>query len=243
MPFCPAGLAKEKGSGIMADMTKIYIAIAAVIIVLGGVLYMLGRGTPNSQNPEPSQDQNPVGVATTTYSGSTFSIVYPVDFTVDPAFSNEEVNPAKPISGVRFTVPGTMATSTNLAADSFLSVEWLPRAKNCTGDIYLRDNVKPVEMSDGMAMYSMASTSGSAAGSSYEEMVYAIKGSSPCTAVRYFIHYSDLGSFTPGTAAEFDKAKLMSIFDDMRRSLILTASAAAPESPATPASPDETIQQ
>ena len=189
---------------------------------------MLGQGSPNTP-PAPSGGDTPQQTATTTYSGSTFSITYPVDFMVDPAFSNEEVNPAKPISGVKFTIPEGMATGTNLAADTFLSVEWLPRAKNCTGDIYVRDNVRPQEVSDGMVTYSVASTSGAAAGNRYEEMVYALPQSSPCTAVRYSIHYSDIGNYEPGTVQEFDRAKLMGMFDEMRRSLVLTTTSPAPE--------------
>ena len=195
---------------------------------------MLGRGTPASQGSQPSTGLTPQQMATTTYSGSTFTLVYPVDFTVDPAFSNQEVNPAKPISGVRFTVPGAMATGTNLASDTFLSVEWLPRAKKCSADIYLHDNVASQEVSDGAVVYSMASTSGAAAGNRYEEVVYALPNSSPCTAVRYFMHYSDIGNYPAGTVQEFDRAKLTSIFDDMRRSLMPTAGAATTDTSVQP---------
>ena len=228
------GLPDYGAVALWLDMTKIFIAIAAVIIVLGGVLYMLGRGN-NSPAPQVPQGNTTQQVATTSYSGNNFSITYQTDFLVDPAFSNEEVNPAKPISGVKFSIPEIMATGTNLASDTFLSVEWLPKAKNCTGDIYIRDNVRPQEVTDGMTVYSLASTSGAAAGNRYEEMVYALPNSSPCTAVRYSIHYSEISNYPPGTVQEFDRAKLLSIFDDMRRSLMLTAAAApAVSSPMQP---------
>ena len=198
---------------------------------------MLGKGsTPAPAGQTGAAASSSQEVATTTYSGSTFTIVYPTDFTVDPAFSNEEVNPAKPISGVRFTIPGSMATGTNLASDTFLSVEWLPRAKNCSGDIYIHDNVKTHELVDGTLIYSMASTSGAAAGNRYEETVYAVKNSSPCTAVRYFIHYGDVANYPAGSVQEFDRAKLIGIFDDMRRSLMLSGSM-APASSEAPTQP------
>ena len=127
-----------------------------------------------------------------------------------------------------------MATGTNLASDTFLSVEWLPKAKNCTGDIYIRDNVRPQEVTDGMTVYSLASTSGAAAGNRYEEIVYALPQSSPCTAVRYSIHYSEIGNYEPGTVQEFDRARLLSIFDDMRRSLSLASSAATTDTGVQP---------
>ena len=40
----------------------------------------------------------------------------------------------KLIHGVKFTIPMTMATGTNLSSDTHLSIESLPRAKNCTGE-------------------------------------------------------------------------------------------------------------
>ena len=188
---------------------------------------MLGSNTTTTPDQEPLGSETPPQTATTTYSGATFTLTYPTDFVVDPAFSNEEVNPAKPISGVKFSVPPSMATGTNLASDTFLSVEWLPRAKKCSGDIYLHDNVSSQEVTDGGVVYSMASTSGAAAGNRYEEIVYAIPNSSPCTAVRYSIHFSEMANFEPGTVQEFDRAKLVSTFDEMRRSLMLTTVPAA----------------
>ncbi len=211
-------------------MTKIFIAIAAVIIVLGGALYYIGRSAPKSTLGS-SQALQQQQMATTTYTGSTFTISYPTDFTVDPAFSNEEVSVKKPISGVRFTIPEATATGTNLGADTFLSVEWLPRAKQCTGDIYLQQNVKSQDFTDGGIVYSMASTTGAAAGNRYEEEVFAIPNSSPCTAVRYFIHYSDISNYPAGAVQEFDSTKLMSTFDTMRRSLMLTAATPATTQP------------
>lgn len=161
--------------------------------------------------------------ATSTYATSTFSIVYPSDYTVDESYKYDRVNPKKPISGVKFTVPGAMATGTNLASDTYLSVEWLPRAKKCTGDIYLAANVRAQTMTDTNGVeYSVATSSGAGAGNLYDEMVYALSGSSPCTAVRYYIHSSEIGNYTPGSVQPFDQASLLSAFDKIRRSLVLT---------------------
>ena len=204
-------------------MTKFIVGIVAIIIVLGGILYYLQKNTPAGQPQQ--QTQIPAAAATSSYANAAFSIVYPADFSVDPSFANTEVSEKKPIAGVKFSIPGTMATGTNLAADTFLSVEQLPRAKLCTGDIYLKQNVKSTKIADGNVTYSLATTSSNAAGNIYEEYVYALPASSPCTAVRYSIHSTDIHNYPPGTVQEFDHTKLLSIFDDIRRSLTLTSTA------------------
>ena len=204
-------------------MIKYIIGIVAIILVLGGTLYFLQKNTPTAQPQQ--QVQSPAVSATSTYASSTFSVVYPTDLTVDPAFDNTEVSAAKPINGVKFAFPQAMATGTNLAADTFISVEELPRAKICTGDIYLKQNVKSTKFIDGNVTYSLATTSSNAAGNIYEEYVYALPGSSPCTAVRYFIHSTDIHNYQPGTIQPFDRAKLLNTFDAIRRSLMLTSAA------------------
>jgi hypothetical protein len=49
--------------------------------------------------------------------------------------------------------------------------------------------------------------------------VYAIPGTKPCTAVRYFIHYSVFENYPPGTVKAFDHAALVATFDAIRRTL------------------------
>lgn len=203
-------------------MAKYIIGVIALILVLaGGYYFLYGTKLPsgNTTGGTPATVQQ---VATTTYATSSFSVAYPVDFSVDPTFSNTEVNPKKPIAGVKFTIPGAMATGTNLSSDTFVSIEQLPRAKNCTGDIYLLDEVRPSSVTENGVSYSLATTSGAAAGNFYEESVYAIQGSNPCTAVRYFIHSTNIGNYEPGAVREFDRAALLRAFDSIRGSLQLT---------------------
>ena len=75
--------------------------------------------------------------------------------------------------------------------------------------------------------YSAASSTGAAAGNRYEESVYAIAGSNPCTAVRYYIHYAAIENFEPGVVREFDRATLLAAFDTIRASLLLGTPAPA----------------
>lgn len=203
-------------------MGKYIIGVIAFILVVAGGYYLYEHHNFSmSGTPSAVSTTAPVQVATSTYATSTFSVVYPSDFSVNANFSNTEVNPAKPIAGVQFTIPGDMATGTNLSADSYVSVEQLPHAKNCTGDIYLAADVTPTtETIDGVT-YSVASSSEGAAGNFYDESVFALPGSNPCTAVRYSIHSTDINNYPAGTVTQFDPSVITAAFDKIRDSLQL----------------------
>ena len=193
--------------------------IALLLVVLGGLYYVSKTSVP-IQNTQPPPT---LGIAaTSTYATSTYSIVYPSDFSVNDSYAYDQFGEKKLIHGVKFMIPMTMATGTNLSAsDTGISIEQLPRAQRCTGDIYIPDNVKAQKVTDNGIEYSVATTSGAAAGNFYEEEVYAITASHPCTAVRYFIHSSNISNYEPGTTQEFDRTKLIETFDTIRRSLTL----------------------
>lgn len=196
-----------------------YVAGAVVVLLLTGGGYYLLQGKKTVSVGQEG-DSAPAPVATSTYVGVGFSLVHPADYTVDAAYAYA-FGPKKLISGVKFTIPAAMATGTNLTPDSYLSVESLPRAKNCTGDIYLLADVKTQTIPENGIHYSVATDSGAGAGSVYEETVYAIEGSVPCTAVRYSIHSSNIGNYPQGTVREFDRAALIIAFDTIRQSLVL----------------------
>ena len=203
---------------------KYIVGVVILIVVLAGGYYLLmGNNTGGLMPQGNTGSTGQMQEATSTYATSTFSIVYPSDYTVNDAYTNTEVSPKKPISGVSFTIPGTMATGTNLSTDTHIAVEWLPRAKQCTADIYLAANVKPQNITDTNGVqYSVATSSDAAAGNRYDETVYALTGSSPCTAVRYYVHYSAIENYPPGMVQPFDQAALTSAFDTIRQSLVLT---------------------
>lgn len=159
-----------------------------------------------------------------TYATSTFSITYPSDYVMNDTYAYTAFE-GKPISGVKFSVPASVLEGTNLSNDSGVSVESLPRAQNCTADIYLLADVKASAMMMGSTTYSVATTSDAGAGNVYEETVYAIAGSKPCVAVRYFIHSMNIGNFPTegeeGSVREFDRAALIRQFDSIRDALVL----------------------
>jgi membrane-bound inhibitor of C-type lysozyme len=151
-----------------------------------------------------------------------FSIRYPAGYTPLP-YTYQELGPGKSINGTKLTIPASEATGTNLSSDSYVSVETLPKATQCTADMFLGDQVvgSTTEVTDNGVTYSMAKGGGAGAGNLYEEFVYAIPGTSPCIAVRYFIHSTQLGNYPVGTVSAFNETQLVSEFDGIRRSLVI----------------------
>lgn len=207
-------------------MAKYVIGIVAIVLIGIVAFYAWDMwGAPQAPVQEEPAVQQPT---TATYASSTagYSITYPLGYSVDDTYAYEGV-PKKPIAGVRFAIPGSMATGTNLSADTYVSVEQLPRAQSCSGDIFLLENVKATDVSSGGTQWSVATTSGAGAGNLYEEYVYAVKGSKPCTAIRYFIHSTNIGNYEPGAVREFDRLKLLADFNTIRDSLRLGSMAPA----------------
>lgn len=152
-------------------------------------------------------------------SGDGFSIRYPAGFTADAAYHYQELGPGKDISGVRFTIAPSVAAGTNLSNDSYISVEEIPQAKTCSAMLFLDKGVTARTVTEGEIDYSVASSTGAGAGNRYEETVYALSGTNPCIAVRYFIHYGVIENYPPGAVQAFDSAALLAEFDTIRHTL------------------------
>src|SRR5581483_3955731 len=129
-------------------------------------------------------------------------------YTVDNKYIAQELGPG--ISGVKFTIDPAIATGTNLASDSFISVEetGLPPS-GCSAKTFFLDPVSVSNYTDGSVTYSYASSTGAGAGNRYEEQVFAIPGTNPCVAVRYFIHYGAIENYPPGMVEEFNHGSLV----------------------------------
>ena len=151
-----------------------------------------------------------------------FSIRLGEGYKVDESYAYD-YSPTKKISGVKFTVPADTATGTNLGSDSYVSVERIPNVDSCTADMFMSDPAaaKPTTVTDNGTDYSVSTMSDAGAGNRYEESVYAISGSTPCTAVRYFVHYAAIENFPAGAVKEFDKTALLAQFDAIRKTLVL----------------------
>lgn len=166
---------------------------------------------------------DPTGALTQIYASSTLGVTirFPQNYTVNQKFAYTGLGPNKTIKGVSFTIPATAATGTNLSKDTYVSVETLPSATSCTADKFLDQGGKSVAFSDSGVDYSVATTSGAGAGNLYDEAVFAIPGTSPCTAVRYFIHSTNIGNYPAGAVKEFNRAAVINEFDLIRRTLVL----------------------
>ena len=160
-----------------------------------------------------------------TNNGDGFSIRLPAGYTPDASYTYQELGPGKGITGVKFTIPTSVATGTNLAPDTYLSVEEIPsRAvppQACSATRFLGPGVKASTTTDDGVTYSVASSTGAGAGNRYEETIYAIRGTDPCVAVRYFIHYGVIENYPPGAVRAFDQAALLAEFDAIRRTLTI----------------------
>ena len=204
-------------------MAKILIVVFVTIMLTAGGLYAWKSLNNKIEVPAAPVTQEPVP-AVDTYASSTlgFSISYPKGYTVNDSYAYDQFGPKKLIHGVKFTIPMEMATGTNLSSDTGISVEWLPRAKHCTADIYLTADVPALKLTDHGVTYSIATSTGAGAGNFYEEDIYAIASSSPCTAIRYFIHSGNIDNYPPGVVREFDRTALLKEFDKIRQSLTFT---------------------
>ncbi len=203
-------------------MKNTFIGILAVAI-FAAICYFIWVALSQSSSPT---EEAPITETKNTYATSTFSIQYPSNYILDDTYSYEKFK-GKPIAGVKFVIPESLASGTNLFAQGTgVSVESLPRAKKCTADIYILEDVKAIDLTVGSTTYSVATTSIVASDAFLEEQVFAIKGSSPCMAVRYFIHASDISNFESTESEdkrvkEFDSDALIRAFDEIRNSLIL----------------------
>lgn len=152
---------------------------------------------------------------------STSAAQYPDAYSVDESYAYQNLGPGKEITGVKFRIPGAVATGTNLSSDSYISVEQIPGLASCSATAFLEAGAKARPVNEGGVTYSMATTSDAAAGNRYDETVYAVSGSNPCTVVRYFIHYGAIQNYPPGVVREFNERDLVASFDAIRRTLVI----------------------
>ncbi len=154
-------------------------------------------------------------------SKNSFTIRLPEKYSIDESYEYK-MSPEKTFAGVKFTIPKTESDGTNLGSDSYISIEKISEAKECTAKYFLDDpSVVAKNITENNSDYSFATSTGAGAGNRYEETVYAMPFKSDCVAVRYFIHYSVFENYPTGTIKEFDKQKLINEFGAIRKTLVL----------------------
>jgi membrane-bound inhibitor of C-type lysozyme len=151
------------------------------------------------------------------------SIRYPEGFSVNEKYIYGNLGPHKEIYGTKLTIDPNIATSTNLAMDTYISIESIPQVSTCDAALFLDPQIskKSISLQEGKNIYSVSSSTGAGAGNRYEEEVYAIPGTNPCIAVRYYIHYGAFENYPEGSVRPFDREALISIFDSIRQTLKL----------------------
>ncbi len=142
-------------------------------------------------------------------------------YKVDASYKYQNLGPGKDIYGVKFTIPASLAKGTNLSTDSYISVEEIPKATTCTASLFTDQGTKATTVTDNGVTYSQIITGDAGAGNRYDETIYAIPGTSPCVAVRYFIHYGAFENYPAESITQFDKQALISTFDQIRRTLVI----------------------
>lgn len=147
---------------------------------------------------------------------------YPPEYNVDSSYVYTQIGDKSGMRGIKFSIPETLASGTNLSPDSGISVEVLPKGASCSGSEFVYQGLVMDSLTDRGVDYSVVKTAQSAAGNLYEEIVYVIKESEPCTAVRYFLHSTQIANYPEGEVRQFDKRSLLKDFDIVRRSLSLT---------------------
>jgi hypothetical protein len=217
----------------MNKKTQIWLFVFIVIIIIALITFSLRSWhTPAQQMPATQPIVDLSGLSEVYSNGAYgFSIHYPDGWTVNENYSYQELGPGTDIAGVKFTIPTSLSAGTNLGSDSYLSVEEIPQtatnAVTCSANLFLdlqgqATNLNPTTVTDNGTTYSMASSTGAGAGNRYEETVYALPGTNPCVAVRYFVHYGVIENYPAGLVKEFDSATLYAQFDKIRRTLVIT---------------------
>ena len=155
-----------------------------------------------------------------TFASSTLGVSarYPQGYTAKPY--TYDIGQKKSY-GVKFTIPTVQTDGSNLSADTGISIETLPLS-SCSAAAFLPKilNRKELLITDKGVDYVMATSTDAAAGNRYEEFVYALRGSNPCIAIRYFIHFGNIQNYD-SEMREFDLDELLQEFDQIRQSLVM----------------------
>jgi len=202
------------------------VGLAIVVILLGGC----GRGhAPADSSASAALSSDNVATAAAEadpstwrpFQGQGFSISAPPDYAVDPNHDYKAMGPGTGIHGVAFAVPASLATGTNLGADSYIAVETLATPALCVPAQFLSDaNPAPSVEQAGRVLKAATSNEG-AAGNVYDQTVYTIANGATCIGVRYFVHSTEIGAYPAGTIKPFDRVALTARFDEIRQTLSL----------------------
>jgi len=171
-------------------------------------------------------------VASTTYASNyktgNFSIDIPNGYTINENPQNPHGLPNN-VSEIRFTIPPSMATGTNMSNDTSVSIVRSSPSptKGCIATLFtgntnvMGGTLTPETVIDNGVKYSYAKTGDAAAGNRYETTGFALPDTNPCIGIFYFVHYTVINNYPEGTVTEFDRPSLYQAFDSIRHTLKL----------------------
>jgi hypothetical protein len=198
---------------------RLRLALALIALACAASTGACG-GNGANDTPHPAS-QPPTGWRSFGDAGLGFSIAYPSKWRVDSAHVYPNPVGNERLAGVAFLIPEDLAAGTNLSRDSYLSVESAPDASSCSASAFLDSPSTQRDETESGLHWSVGSMGDAGAGNFYDETVYALVGSKPCLAIRYFIHSTNIGNYTPGTVKQFDRAGLVQQFERIRSTFAL----------------------
>jgi hypothetical protein len=169
---------------------------------------------------------NPPGTVSQTFSYADpqgrFTISYPDDFA--PAYFNgAQLTRIPPVFSLQY-IDTQQYTSTNLGEVYFLlGVSNDPQQVSaCTQPLNFD---QPETMLGDTTIngvdFTKSQGGGVGAGNIYEQVYYRAVQNDFCYEITYYIHYANIGNFTPGTVTEFDRTALYQELDEILASLVI----------------------
>ena len=197
----------------------LFVVLCSAFVTLASTFYLLVPDpVPQTEKPEvvPAPQGEPLAHSKTYInSAKGFSLSYGGGMKVSEAYAYDNLQSGKSIPGVSFAFEPEYFRGTNLSSDSRVAVEWTDSTA-CTPKEFTDEPLRDIEMqSINSKVWSVASTSGAAAGNLYEEVLYTAKGSADCFNVRLFLHSSNIGNYAPGSVRAFDRISIDQLFKQM----------------------------
>lgn len=184
------------------------VAIALALAVAAGGAEAQRPGQAPKQNPSEAPGQVWVN------DRPPFTVAVPPGFTPNPRYRYTRLASGKAIEGVAFTIPRALTDGTNLAADSYVSVEWRD-GQRCTLADFLDGATEESPLNENGLRWTVGTSGDGAAGNFYEETIH-LRG---CDAVRGFVHSTNIANYPPGTIRAYDRVTLANLYGSVRRSL------------------------
>ena len=113
-----------------------------------------------------------------------------------------------------FVIPESFVDRTNLI-DAFISVEWVSGESSCMAQNFIYDTNSTGTRIVGDKTYTYADYTEGAAGSIYEENVYAYSSGNYCYLIRLHIQSSHADSDPDNLLKEYNRRAILNIFDKM----------------------------